>query len=197
MNDVFQILRAVHNDIEEALMRSLSPTSPWRKLLVTLHVIATVSVLGADLVLLALGIFGMGGLEARAIYPIAHLVAAWLVAPLAALSLGTGLLLGALTPWGLFRYWWVTIKLAITVLLTGAVLFVLVPRLGAAADAVTGIAPRPLTNAERVPLLAAPAVASGLLMLSVALAVFKPRWRLRTHIANAVSPLSEQAGEAI
>jgi hypothetical protein len=93
-------------------MRSLSLPSPWHKLLVTIHVIATVSALGADLVLLALGIVGMGSMEPRAIYPAAHLVAAWLVAPLAALSLGTGLLLGVLTPWGVFRYWWVTIKLA-------------------------------------------------------------------------------------
>jgi hypothetical protein len=91
-NDVFQILRLVHKDIEETLMQSLSMPSPWCKLLVTVHVIATVSALGADLVLLALGIAGIGALEPRAIYPIAHLVAAWLVAPLAALALGTGLL---------------------------------------------------------------------------------------------------------
>jgi hypothetical protein len=195
MNDVFQILQVVRNDTGEDTMQSRSLPSPWHKLLVTVHVIATVSVLGADLVLLALGIAGMGSMEPRAIYPIAHLVAAWLVAPLAALALGTGLLLGVLTPWGVFRYWWVTIKLAITVLLTGAVLFVLVPGLGATADVVTGLAPRPLTNAERVPLLVAPAVASSLLMLSVTLAVFKPRWRLRAHTAGAASPLGTRQEE--
>jgi hypothetical protein len=79
-------------------------SAPWRKLLLTVHVAATVSVLGMDLVLLALGISGMGGADPRTIYPAAHLVSEGLVAPLAILSLGTGLLLAALTPWGILRY---------------------------------------------------------------------------------------------
>ena len=91
---------------------SLALSAPWRKLLLSLHVATTVSVLGTDLVLLTLGIASLGGADPRTIYPAAHLASAWLVAPLAVLSLGTGLLLGWLTPWGVFRYWWVTIKLA-------------------------------------------------------------------------------------
>jgi hypothetical protein len=86
----------------------------WRKLLLTVHVVATVSVLGTDLVLLLLGLASLGGANPLTIYPAAYLVAARLIAPLALLSLGTGLLLGILTPWGLFNYWWVTIKLVIT-----------------------------------------------------------------------------------
>jgi hypothetical protein len=66
--------------------------------------------------------------DRRTIYPIAHLVAAQLIAPLAVLALGTGVLLGILTPRGLLQYWWVTIKLALTAVLTAAVAFVLVPR---------------------------------------------------------------------
>src|SRR5262249_25645088 len=126
-------------------MQSITLSAPWRKLLLTVHVAATVSVLGTDLVLLTLGLSSLGGVDPRTIYPAAHLVGARLIAPLAVLSLSTGLLLGALTSWGLFRYWWVTIKLAITAILTGVVLFVLVPRLGAAADAVSGLSPNPLT----------------------------------------------------
>jgi len=160
-------------------MQFLSLSAPWRKLLLTVHVAATVSVLGMDLVLLALGISSMGGADPRTIYPAAQLVSARLVAPLAILSLGTGLLLAVLTPWGILRYWWVTIKLAITVVLTSAVLFVLIPRLGAAANVVTGPVPRLLTVAERLPLVVAPAVASTLLALAVILAIFKPGWRLR------------------
>jgi hypothetical protein len=173
-------------------MQSRTLSAPWRKLLLTVHIIATVSVLGTDLVLLLLGLASLNGTDPRAIYPAAHLVAARLVAPLAVLSLGTGLLLGSLTPWGLFRYWWVTIKLAITTVLTAVVLFVLVPRLGAAADTVTGPASQMLTNAERLPLAIAPAVASTLLLLAVVLAIFKPGWRVRRSTTNqrdsAVSP---------
>jgi hypothetical protein len=74
-----------------------------RKLLLSIHVATTVSVLGTDLVLLTLGIASLGGADPRTIYPAAHLVSAWLVAPLAVLSLGTGLLLGLLTSWGVFN----------------------------------------------------------------------------------------------
>lgn len=85
-----------------------------------------------------------------------------------------------MTPWGLLKYWWVAIKLAITTALTAAVLFVLAPKLGVAADTVSGPVPRLLTNAERLPLVLAPAVASTLAVVNVVLAVFKPRWRLRS-----------------
>ncbi len=150
----------------------------WRKALLAVHVATTVSVLGADLALLTLAISGLFGSKPQALYPAAHLVGARLLAPLAVGSLGTGLLLGILTPWGLLKYWWVTIKLAITVVLTAAVLFVLVPRLGAAAAAP---AMEASTDPQRLPLVIAPVVASTLLVLSVVLAIFKPGWRLRSQ----------------
>jgi hypothetical protein len=177
------------------LMQSITLAAPWRKLLLTVHVVATVSVLGADLVLLLLGLSSLSGADPRTIYPAAHLVGARLVAPLAVLSLSTGLPLGILTPWGLFKYWWVTIKLAITTVLTGVVLFVLVPRLGAAADAVSGPAPSLSTSAERLPLVIAPALASTLLLLMVALAIFKPGWRLRFRRRGEAARLGAQPDE--
>jgi hypothetical protein len=61
--------------------------------------------------------------------------------------------------------------------LTGAVLFVLVPALGATAGAVTGPTPRLLSAGERLPLLIAPASASTLLLVALLLAIFKPGWR--------------------
>jgi hypothetical protein len=63
----------------------------------------------------------------------------------------------------------------IVLALTGAVLFVLVPALRARADAV----PHIVTLADRLPLVAAPAVASALLAVALALAIFKPSWRIR------------------
>jgi hypothetical protein len=154
----------------------LSP--PARNALLTAHIAATAGVFGADLVLLALCVSGIRGGDPLTIYPAAHLAGTWLVAPLAILSLGTGLLLAVLTQWGLLRYWWVAIKLVITASLTGAALFVLVPRLKNAASAATGPAPEPLSFAERLPLGLAPAGASTLLLVALVLAVFKPGWRL-------------------
>jgi hypothetical protein len=159
------------------MSNAVTLATPWRKLLLMLHIITSVSVLGMDLVLLTLGVASLGGAESRTAYPAAHLVSVWLVAPLAVLALGSGLLLALLTPWGVLRYWWVVIKLAITAILTGVVLFVLAPRLGVLALAVSGPAPRELAFAERIPLVVAPAVASTLLIVNVALAIFKPGWR--------------------
>jgi hypothetical protein len=132
-----------------------------------------------NLLLLTLGIASLSGADPQTIYPAAHLVSAWLAAPLALLSLGTGLLLGVLTPWGLFRYWWVTIKLAITAGLTLVVLFVIVPRLSIVAASVGASGTLPI--GERLPLVIAPLLASVLLALNVFLAIFKPGGRLRAR----------------
>ena len=146
----------------------------WRNLLLTVHVLATVGLFGADLVLLTLGITSVLGAEPRTVYPAAAAVGKTLLGPLAVALLATGLLLGALSQWGLSKYWWVVIKLSITVALTPVVLFVLVPRLDAAAE--TG---RLFTESGRVQLVIAPTVASSLLALNVAMAVYKPQWRLK------------------
>jgi hypothetical protein len=156
---------------------SLSP--PRRKLLLTVHVATAVSVLGTDLVLLVLGISSVRAADPQTVYPAADLIATWVLAPLAILALGSGVLLGLLTRWGLFRYRWVTIKLALTAILTGIILFVLVPGLDARADAAN--AARAFTAAERLPLAVAPAAGVALLILMVVLAVYKPPWRLRSR----------------
>jgi len=157
-------------------MSAMKLSPRWRKLLLTIHVASAVSVLGTDLVLLVLGISSVRGADPQTIYPAAHLVATWLLAPLATLALGTGVLLGLLTQWGLLKYWWVTIKLALTAILTGVILFVLVPRLRVAANA--AITAQTFTAAERLPLLVAPTAGVTLLILIVALAIYKPPWRL-------------------
>lgn len=172
-------------------MQTIMLTSSWRKLLLTLHVAASVSVLGSDLVLLALGIAGLSGADLRITLPASAIVSAWLVAPLAVLALSTGLLLGLLTPWGILRYWWVMIKMMITAVLTGLVLFVLVPRLGAAAAAVTGPDSSLLAGQEPVLFVVAPAIAATLLVVNVALSIFKPGWRLRAH-TSATARLQTQ-----
>jgi hypothetical protein len=168
-------------------MSAMKLSPRWHKLLLTLHVATAVSVLGTDLVLLVLGISSVRGADPQTIYPAAHLAATWLLAPLATLALGTGVLLGLLTQWGLLRYWWVTIKLALTAILTGVIYFVLVPRLGVAAGAATALAPRPFTDAERLPLVVAPAAGVTLLILIVALAIYKPPWRLRSPRTRGMS----------
>src|SRR5262249_43922924 len=147
-------------------MQSLTLAAPWRKPLLIVHLVATVSLIGTTLVLLALGISALHGADPRTVYPAAYLVETWLVAPLAVLALGTGLLQAVLTRWGLLKYWWVALKLATTLGFTGLVLFVLIPRLAASAEAAS--AAQTFSAAERLPLALVPSLAVTGLVFNVA-----------------------------
>ena len=157
------------------------PASPrgGRNLVLTVHVLATVGLFGADLGLLVHGT-SIGAGDPRAIYPASHVIAEIVVQPLAIVSLITGVVLARLSGWGLLRYWWTAIKLATTLALTAVVLLVLVPRLGVAAGA-----PETVPAAERLLLLLGPAIASSLLVLNAALGIYKPHWRLRKSVRLA------------
>ena len=147
------------------------------RLLLTLHILATVGLFGADLVLVTLGFSAVFGAEPSTVYPAAQLVASTVVAPLALVSLASGVVLARWSGWGLFCYWWVTLKLAITLILTLVILTVLVPRLGSAAAIAAAHASFDVSR--RVPLAFAPGLATFFLVLNVALAVYKPGWRVR------------------
>lgn len=157
--------------------RSFRLAPPWRNVLLSVHITSTVGALGADVTILALGLTGLAGSEPRTVYPAMNVVGASVLAPLAVASLVTGVLLARLTAWGVFTYWWVTIKLATTTGLVVLVLQVLVPRFAAAARvASAGI---DLSGAERFQLVATAATGIALLVAMVVLGVFKPSWRLR------------------
>lgn len=103
-----------------------------RKVLLSVHVIASVGWLGADLCLLLLGIRALTSDDARtgqgAVLQMAD-IATWVTAPLAVLALLTGIVVSVTTPWGLFRHLWVTLSLGLTIVMTGLAVFVLVPLL--------------------------------------------------------------------
>lgn len=72
------------------MTRSTQPAPSWRKPLLTVHIVVSVSAIGAAVVLLALGISGLRDADPQTVYPAAHLVERWVIAPLALLALGTG-----------------------------------------------------------------------------------------------------------
>lgn len=153
--------------------------SPWRKLLLSVHIIVSVGLLGADAALLVLCIAGARDSDPRTVYPAAHLIGTTLLVPLALLALATGVIQGLLTPWGIVRYWWVTIKLALTI--GGIVLgtLVLVPTLGAAADAAVSAPSTQVLPVDRLGLVKDASAASIVLIVTILLAVYKPFGRLR------------------
>lgn len=105
-------------------------TSPVRKSVMVLHTVAGIGWMGVDIALLALLITArttddpalvVSGFNAIGIVvPVA-------VPPLSLLILLTGILQGLGTPWGLVRYWWVLVKLVLSLVMTVLVFLSLLP----------------------------------------------------------------------
>jgi hypothetical protein len=148
-------------------MTSLSP--PWRKLVLTAHVITAVGWLGVDLVLLTLGISALAGADPDLVYPAQSLVGRVLFAPLSVLVWLIGVINAFFTPWGLFKHWWVQVKLLLTTLMLVLVLVALYPGLVEAGE-LRGALPRQ----DQINMVVAPAVSSSLLIFATVLSTYKP-----------------------
>jgi hypothetical protein len=163
-----------------------------RTIVLTTHIATSVGALGADLVLLTLGVAGvMSGEPAvvRAAYLAMDLIAGAVVVPLALTAVATGVVVGLNTRWGITRHWWVLTKLVLTIGLATAAVFVLRPALNrAATDAVTVPLDQLVTvgigDAARAAIIA-PTVALLVLVTTTVLAVAKPwgstRWARRSR----------------
>lgn len=150
-------------------------TPALRRFTYTTHVTTSVGWLGAAVVFLALAAIGLMSQDERTVRG-AYLVmapAAWLVlVPLAHASLLSGIALSLGTPWGLFRHYWVILKLVITAFST-IVLLVYMSTFrqmaGVAADPAVELGlvrnPSPLVHAV---------LALVLLVTATVLAVYKP-----------------------
>ena len=89
-----------------------------RKLMLTVHVASSVGWFGAIAAYLALNIPALGSEDeptVRAAYLMMDVIMRYVLIPLAVASLATGIIQALGTPWGVFRYYWVTISLAVTV----------------------------------------------------------------------------------
>jgi hypothetical protein len=164
-----------------------------RKLALSFHVIASVGLLGAIAAFLALSSAGLAGHDpqtARAVYPAMALIARRVVMPLTLAALATGLIQSLGTAWGLFRHYWVLIKLLMTLFAT-AVLLVKLDLIDQAARlASETILPRADLRVIGIQLLVH--AAGGLLVLLVpaVLSIYKPQGLTRygTRRRHALSP---------
>ncbi|MEV4756381.1 hypothetical protein AB0J86_14875 [Micromonospora sp. NPDC049559] len=154
----------------------------WRKALLTTHIVTAVGWLGADVVLLALGIAGLAGADPGVVYPAAGLIVTALFAPLAVLVWVVGVLDALVSPWRLFRYRWVMVKLIVTTVMLGLVLFLLLPNLRALGE--LGAA---TTGRDRLDLVIPPAVSTSLLVAMTVLSTYKPWGRISRPAGNRAS----------
>lgn len=150
----------------------------FRKFALTIHVVTSVGWLGAVATFLALAILGLtsqDSLTVRGAYIALGTMTQWVIVPLALASLLSGLLQAFGTTWGMLRYYWVLIKLLLTVIATAVLLLQVGP-----IDAVAGAAlaapfqPNDLLEARQSLVLHS---AGGLLVLLTVtvLSVYKPR----------------------
>ncbi len=149
-----------------------------RKLVRTVHVTVTVGWLGAVAGFLALAITGVTSQDTqlvRAAYLAMDLITRFVIVPLSLVPLLlTGPVLSLGTPWGLFRHYWIVVKLVINILSTIILLIHMQPISYMARVAADGT----LSSADRgVQIQLVVAAGAGLLALLVAttLAVYKPR----------------------
>jgi hypothetical protein len=163
-------------------------TQSWRKTILVLHIAGGVGWMGLDaglLILAATGLTTGSARTAAACYTAIGLVVPPVVLTLSLTMLGTGLMLGLGSKWGLLRYWWVLLKLALGLVLTALVFFALLPLTSALPEAVVsagdggGAAVRSALGAVPVQLMFPPVVSFLALGFALALSVFKPWGRVR------------------
>jgi hypothetical protein len=100
-------------------------TAGLRKLGLLAHITTSVGWLGAVLGFLALAVAALTGPEVemvRAAYLGMEWTLGYAIVPLSVASLAIGIVQSLMSPWGLLRYWWVVVKLVLTI---GATLILL------------------------------------------------------------------------
>jgi hypothetical protein len=113
------------------------------------------------------------------------------VGTLSVAMVGTGIVLGLGTKWGLARYWWVATKLAIGLLLLALVYVALIPGVGEVSALTTlkptGDAVRAVVGPAATSLIYPPIVSFTLLGFSAFLSVFKPWGKIRSRGSRAAA----------
>ena len=163
-----------HGDDREARLR---------KFALTTHVVSSVGWLGAVAVFLALAVVGLTSRDAqvvRAAYLAMESTGWFVLVPLSLVSLLTGLVQSLGTKWGLFRHYWVLVKLLINLVAT-VVLLMYMQTL----NSLAGVAAATTSSSGDLGELRSPspvlhAGAALLLLLAAAtLSVYKPRGMTR------------------
>jgi hypothetical protein len=153
-------------------------TSNVRKLALTTHVTSSVAWMGGVACFLVLAIAGFSSKQTQTVqaaYVAMNLICWFVVVPLSLASPMSGIVQAIGTPWGLTRHYWVLVKLFVTVPCSAVLLLHMLPTTELAVAAAQGELAGDALHDLRVQLVADSAVALVVLVLTVVLAVFKPR----------------------
>ena len=153
-----------------------------RKSVLLVHIASAGAWLGIDVVMAVLvftALFTDDDRTKALSFQALELVAVWPLLTLGMLCLLTGILLGLGSRYGLVRYWWVAVKLALNLLLTGLVLVALAPEVAAHAEQARRFDAGLPGALEVGDLTFPPIVSPAALLVAMVLAVFKPWGRIR------------------
>jgi hypothetical protein len=167
-----------------------------RKAVLVAHIVAAGAWIGLDVVMGVLVFTAMlsdhAATQAVSLQAL-ELFAVWPLLTVGMLCLLTGILLGLGTRFGLVRYWWVAVKLALNVVLSGLVLVALRPGVEDAAKAGRSLASGESLTASVGQLGFPPVVSTTALVIATVLAVYKPWGRIRrSRRARAAQGESER-----
>lgn len=160
----------------------MTMTPRLRKFVLTAHVTFSVGWLGAVVCFLALAVAGLTSQDAqmvRAAYLAMKLTAWFVIIPLSFASPLTGLVLSLGTRWGLFRHYWILVKLLITIFSTIVLLIHMQPISLMASVAAESTLSSADIRGVQVQLLVAPGAALLAFLVTTTLAVYKPRGMTR------------------
>ncbi|SDM41547.1 hypothetical protein SAMN05421869_14328 [Nonomuraea jiangxiensis] len=152
-----------------------------RKTVLVIHVVASVALLGEvwGLVLLntAATLTNDPGL-AHAAYRLMPVMVFGGGIPFSLIALTTGVVLGLVSQWGLFRYYWTAAKLVLLVAVICAGMFLFDPEgMAAATESASGV-PVPASDARQWGQVAVLGTQVAMLMTATVLSIFKPRAKL-------------------
>jgi hypothetical protein len=181
------------------------PAPRTRKLLLLTHIASAGAWLGIDLVM-GIMVFtamlsGDGLSGATAVASLGHF-ATWPLATLGLLCLGTGILLGIGSKYGLVRYWWVAVKLVVNVVLVTLVVVALSPEVGPLAESARQSLPDGGEVPEMSDMVYPPVVSTTAVLFAMTLSVFKPwglirRLRAGSNRFGGGTPGRQAAGQSV
>jgi len=153
-----------------------------RKSVLLVHIASAGAWLGIDVVMAVLvftALFTDDDRTKALSFQALELVAVWPLLTMGMLCLLTGILLGLGSRYGLVRYWWVAVKLALNLVLSGLVLVALAPEVADAAERARQFDAGMAASLGVGDLIFPPIVSPTALLAAIFLAVFKPWGRIR------------------
>lgn len=153
----------------------------WRMTTLVVHIVAAGAWIGIDVIVAVLVLTGWFSSDVAVRSLAYQALATFVVWPMLTsglVCLATGVVLGLGSKWGLIRYWWVTIKLVLNLVLCTLILLLLRPGMTEVArygkDLLTGTPDSGAVSTLFFP----PAVSLSALALATVLAVVKPWGRI-------------------